>query len=192
MPFVAFLALAAAPPPERKLDLPAFLGECAAQEAALLAFFRDETKWKDPDHTPATLKYLQAARVLRPRSLAPVLARHIAYNPREAPTEKIRLPVDQRFPVYGVLRSIGVPAVPALLNQLKESDPEDRRSGQRTHNLLIYCLADLYDQGGSGAALARQRIGLEAEKANGQAKKWLLRALEHPALKPALPEDSGK
>jgi hypothetical protein len=68
VPFaVAFLAFAAAPLPERKMDLPTFLGEFEAQEQALRSFFRDETKWKDPDQKAATLKYLRAAQVMRAR-----------------------------------------------------------------------------------------------------------------------------
>jgi hypothetical protein len=71
------------------------------------------------------------------------------------------------------------------VNQLKESDPEDRLgSGAQEHVLIVHCLVEIYDQGGGGAELTRQRIELESRKATGQAKKFLLRALEHPRLKP--------
>src|SRR3712207_8671280 len=55
------------------------------------------------------------------------------------------LTVEENFPAYAVLLSIGAPAVPSLVGQLKVADLKERpESWKHEHILAIYCLIDIY------------------------------------------------
>jgi hypothetical protein len=77
-----------------------------------------------------------------------------------------------RFPVFDVLKAIGLPAVPALVRELKEADNSEQL-------LITRCLVEIYDQGSCEKQLARQRIELESKNANGVQKERLLKVLNH-------------
>lgn len=181
-----------------KMDIDTFLKQLNDQEHGLLSELENEKLWtdatpqivnnrieKDPSAQQKLLGYLRAAKAMRSVSLVPILARHITYSPYRGIPEKAELSVEQKFPAFVALQSIGIPAVSALLERLKAADPEDRLGeGQQTHNLAIFCLVGIYEQGGNGKELTRQRIESELEQTKGKARDFLLKALEHPALNP--------
>ena len=111
-------------------------------------------------------------------------------------------PFEERYPAAAALIAISMPAVPAILDQMRHLDlpplPEKkpsegvsseyvtavakRRPVQYRASLLVRCLVGIYDAGGHGTGMAKHRVQLEAEKATGKEKENLLRFLE---------EDSG-
>jgi hypothetical protein len=179
----ACLVLVPGRPPDTGITMNDFMREWEARERVVRSRLHEETLWSDPARKGDLLQCLQAAGALRAESLAPVLAAHLTYKPR-GDAEERRLTIEARFPVFAALTQIGVPAVPAVLDRLKSADREDRLgTGQQAHNLAVLCLIAIYDQGGYGRALARQRIELESQAATGREKDFLLRALEHPQLR---------
>jgi len=164
-------------------DIPDFNQEIIRKEKELTVVFKEEKSWKnDAAGRGRVLPALQAARPIKAKALAPLLASHLDYTPYD---DNLRLRErNDRYPVCPVLVDIGIPAVPALLEVLKRSDPADLdRGGLLTHNLAVSCLREIYEQGGFGPALARQRIELEMAKADPKEAKYLREALQHSQLK---------
>ncbi len=117
------------------------------------------------------LPYLHTARVMRAKSLAAVLVGHISHNPFPYREDSRIRTTEMVYPVYAVLKSIGFPAVPYLLAELKRTDPKDQA-------LLVYCLEAIYNQAGHGTELTEQRLRLELAKSEGEAKTRLKAALK--------------
>ncbi len=149
------------------------------QVKAFLAVFQDDAIWKDPKRVPELFKALRIAETLRAPSLAPVLAGHIAFDGGKEGGYRT---AEETFPVYAVLKHIGLPSVQPLLKELKSSDPRVD-DWKVKYSLILFCLANIYEQGGHGKALAEQRIRLEIKTARGKVKRLLERALKHPALR---------
>jgi hypothetical protein len=81
---------------------------------------------------------------------------------------------------------IGLPAVPALLDQLylhADDTPESREHRWRA----VYTLVEIYDEGGDGRRMTIERIKLFAESFGAPDKARILPALEHNSLKPPVP-----
>lgn len=87
-------------------------------------------------------------------------------------------------PIYAMLYTIGLPAVPHLLEQLRDT-PDDTDDG-RTHRVnIVNCLRQIYEQGGEGERMVVQRIKMYAEDYDAGMKKRILAGLDHlPNVKP--------
>jgi hypothetical protein len=146
------------------------------QEKALLAALTQKSLWTEKAW-PEIETHLQAAKATRSSRVASVLAKHITYTRfgmRDKP-----YPLETRFPVYATLKGIGMPSVPGLLSQLRAINPKESSNEQ---SLILYCLADIYEEGGKGRQIARHRIEIEV---NTDAKNagYLKHALENAWLK---------
>jgi hypothetical protein len=88
--------------------------------------------------------------------------------------------------VKSMVIHIGLPAVPALLSQLRYplSDTEDARIYRMS---LASCLVEIYNKGGDGRKMAVERIKMYAEGFRGEEKQRVLSALEYTVLKPSPP-----
>lgn len=160
-------------------------------ERAMYGRLDVDAYWNDVSNTKELSEHLKVIRRLRLKSLAPVLARHLAYSPfgPDDVQERIR-PVEVEYPVCPAVVAIGSPVVPSLIERLSIVDPEDRvGTGGVQHTLAVMCLIQIYSPGGFGKQLAKQQIELAAEKAAGPFKERLMRAAKHPMLDPkvALP-----
>ena len=201
--YFAPVTAAAAREQERVKRLSKVVEDYEKQVKKLVSELQDGAIWTDPRNYKKVHRLLETAKVLRAKELATVLSKHITYN--DGKHDMRDRPMEVRFPVYAVLKSIGIPSVQPLLRELKKTDPDvtwldklrkfgpgelDKQQkyelsihNQQKYNLILYCLADIYDQGGHGQALAKQRIRLEIKTAKGKARRLLERALKHPALR---------
>ena len=107
-------------------------------------------------------------------------------------------PLEERYPAAAALIAIGMPAVPVILDQMRQLDlpplPEKKASEEVSSeyvravakrgpvqcraSLMVRCLIEIYDAGGYGTGMAKHRVQLEAEKATGKEKENLVRFLE--------------
>ena len=157
--------------------------------------WKDAIYQKDKAKTNTLLKYVELASTLRCDGVEGILIKHITYTPFE--DMKIgKMPSEMEYPIYAALSHIGVKAVDPLVKLLKTANPDD--PGDRSSVLAIYCLIDIYDQGGQGEKMGngryafkpegigkkmtKQRLLLELEGATGKEKEYLEKALKHPAL----------
>ena len=157
--------------------------------------WKDAIYQKDKAKTVILLKYLSLASTLRCEGVEEILVKHITYSPYEREEEKRRT-IEKSNPIYAALSRIGIKAVDSLVKLLKTANPDD--PGDRSSVLAIYCLIDIYDQGGQGEKMGngryafkpegigkkmtKQRLLLELEGATGKEKEYLEKALKHPAL----------
>jgi len=169
------------------------------QEAETWLFkkLQQESLWSDPEGEVFLLECLTLAANIRAKSVAPIMAHNIQH-------------IDTRFrrfntrvmPCYYGLKVIGLDAVEPILAEIESFDatgppipgktPEDMLKNARAladradrvhkQRLLVYCLIEIYDVGGHGKVLARQRIHLQAEKATGQKQERLMEALKLEAF----------
>ena len=169
--------------------------------ASIMAKLSAPDTWKhayyqnDKAKTEILLKYLELNSNLRCEKVEEILIKHITYSPFEGQIIGLMLPEDQ-YPVYGTLCKIGIRSVNSLVKLLKTANPDNPRD--RSSVLAIYCLIDIYDQGGQGEKMGngryafkpegigkkmtKQRLLLELEGATGKEKEYLEKALKHPAL----------
>jgi hypothetical protein len=178
----------------------------AQAEKALLQALSDDAMWTEEAHKDELRAHLQAVRVLRPEGLVPALVAHIDYQPVYKAIDAFNPPYrpspKEQFPAATALAAIGLPAVAAILHEMRGLDGDPpvppmspmymdamRRRGRaiRRANRLAFCLRDIYDVGGNGAQVAYLRIQLEAEKTAGKERENLLKFLEHPAFLAPLP-----
>jgi len=151
---------------------------------AVLVKLQDEKLWTEGARTKELLQNLSAAKSMRTSLLAPVLARHIAYTPFDPPPISLTT-TEILHPAYGILVTTGLPAVQAILDQLKVTDYKEqiKEDGPRKHCLLVFSLIDIYNQGGRGSEMARRRIQLELDVTPEKGRDSLLEALKHSQLK---------
>lgn len=164
-----------------RIDMSVFLSAYERQIQLCCSKLAPPVGWKEPARL---LKYIYAVKTLRAAPAASLLAPRIACRPLgEDPKIPRALTTRQRFPVFAALEGIGMPAVPAILKELKTVAPKDARTGgKQARDLLVECLIAIFDQAGYGKELARTRIELEMKKATGREKGLLQKALEHPLL----------
>jgi len=146
----------------------------------------EKALWVNPKNKDKLLGYLKVASILRAKSLSPQLVSRIAYNPYPNREDKRKRALGEIYPVYGVLINIGAFAVPDLLAELRKTNPKNTGAEDRylKHVLLIFCIRDIYDQGGHGTALAKKRLELElAATKDKKAKANLQATLDHPIFK---------
>lgn len=150
----------------------------------IVAKLCDPSTWKnaiylkDKTKTETLLKYLELVSLLRCEDVEELLIRHITYSPFEGQQEKKIIPLERKYPAYGALCRIGITAVHPLIKTVKSG-----KTKETTRNLAILCLHNIYEQGGYGKQMTRQRLVLEIEKASDAEKKLLQKALQHPSLK---------
>lgn len=195
------IGLALAQPVTQEDGLVRLKKDLSAAKAEVTSKLKDDAIWLDPKKEEVLIEFLDRAAVLRPVELAPVLAQNVNFE-REFFFGQV--PRDLKFPAYNALKAIGTQAVIPILRELRSFDAEDyavktpedgikkvneilhlkhRAWKQHKQTMLVHCLIEIYDQGGFGKALARQRIELETEKVTGKEKERLLKALQHPAFK---------
>jgi len=172
-------------------DIPELKDKYSSAKKYLIQELGKAELWADRAQNGVLTKHLVVAEWLRTDSLAPVLAKNIAYRAELPLIGPIRRR-DQAFPAYAALRNIGLLAVKSIIVELKALDPNRKRSDKKAEhfsdpllirNLLVYCLVEIYDQGGHGRDLARQRIDLEIRNSIGTDKQRLINILDHPSLK---------
>jgi hypothetical protein len=174
-----------------------YVGEAAAR---LKARLDDEGLWADETRKEELAQCLEEAIAVKSKTLVPVLVKHVGYLPFYKPSdaEDLQMKPDSVYPVARVLSSIGLSSVQAILENMKAVDltpkakPVDpgqlrqylasTQEQQRRSVGLILALKRIYDVGGHGAEMARQRLQLEIGGATGQAKENLSRFKEHPIL----------
>lgn len=147
----------------------------------LASKLKSEKLWTDFELQKTLNTYLTAAKKNPTDKVIAVLIEHIDYDIYSygGIREKM-IALEKQYAVVGLLSEIGLPSVPALVDSLKTTDPEDKKNdGERKQWFAIICIRNIYDQGGFGVQLARQRIELEMKKANPKEKKYLERALKH-------------
>ncbi len=174
---------AAADGPKDKMILS---DQYAEQEKLLKQKLDDAELWKDAKRKDELLRCLKIAGALRAKSITPIIVARISYNPNTRRKEEKKRPLSLKHPVYGVLKCIGMPAVPHLLAELKATDPKKAgvEDSYLKHMLLTLCIQDIYEQGGHGRALAKKRLELELAKTKDKkAKANLQAALDHPIFK---------
>lgn len=156
------------------------LVEDAVEKA--LTRIQDDGIWRDASRQEELRDSLRLLGKLRVGLAAKVLAPHIDYSTDREDEEYRRPTVEERFPVSGVLKTIGLPAVPHLVSVLRESDPGAADLRQK-RILAIYCLIGIFGQAGPGPQLARLTLELEAEAVPESQRESVRDALEHPLLK---------
>jgi len=141
----------------------------------ILAPAAEVNVWSKTTRKQELADALSLAMKLRSKTVAPVLAQHIAYTPFQDHELSRPAPKEVQYPAYAVLKQTGLPAVQALLDQLKSTDYRENRkeNGRQKFMLLVLCIRDIYDEGGHGKALARRRIEIEIEKALDKDKNTL-------------------
>jgi hypothetical protein len=174
-----------------------------AMESVLVERLSEEGIWTDPARKSEILDALAAVRTLRTKAAVPFLLTHIDYRPAYSLKELAGLetsmkPLEARYPAFAALQDVGLPAVQGLLDEMKRIDPSppvptDPRElaiqkvlseeKKQRFRLLAFCLIGIYGEKNEGRELARVRIKLEAEKSSGQAREFLMKALDHPVLK---------
>jgi len=81
-------------------------------------------------------------------------------------------------PVFSMLVNVGLPSVPALLDQLLIVD--DNSKDSRNHReMVVRCIVEIYDKGGDGRRMTVERIKMYAEDNTPEMKKRILAALDH-------------
>ena len=78
-----------------------------------------------------------------------------------------------------------MPSVPLLLAELKKTGSKGGTEESRLKRvLLVFCIRDIYEQGGNGVVLAKKRLELELTKTKDKkARDNLQVALDHPIFK---------
>ncbi len=159
-----------------------FLKELAAQEEHLLLQLSKESLWTDPKLKAQLVESIDAAGKLWSARLIPLLAEHIAYEAIDENERPWRLiPLEKMYPCFAALQRVGIPAVPRLIELLKNTNP-DRESERQSNYLAILALRNIYREGGFGQKMAKQRLEFELTRAAAEEKKRLQKALQDPAL----------
>ena len=153
-------------------------------EETLAQAIKDPTLWKDSAQKDTLLEHLRLLGRLKTSSAIPTLIEHIDFHSAYGRPTTPLMKTEVLYPVVGALRQVGVAAIPQILETLKTTDPSDsKKSNQQRVSLLLYSLILIYDQGGEGEAMARERIQIEIKKAKTpQAEKLLRGLLGHPHL----------
>lgn len=160
------------------------VNEVKTKEAEIVEALQSRTLWEYETERDTLLGYIETVRQLRLSAAAPILAEHLTYGGLE-PFELHPLPIEKKFLVCPVLVAIGSPSVPYLIERLSIVDPDDELgTGARQHALAIWCLVEIYGPGDNGQKLAKLRIELAAEEAEGPFKERLLRAAKNFMLDP--------
>ncbi|MBY0526605.1 MAG: hypothetical protein K2R98_24630 [Gemmataceae bacterium] len=163
-----------------KDDPDVLVRELRKREQIVLTRLKEDATWNDANKVEL-VRMLQFVKDSRSGSFAPVLVKHLDYSPYTSLDRT--MPARIRYPAYGALEAIGLPAVQVLLDELKTVDPEEPKGrGRRLHNLIVYCLADIYNAGGYGRILAKQRIDLEIENTPEKDRALLKEAAKHSWL----------
>lgn len=152
------------------------------------ATWKDVTYQKDKAKTEILLKYLELASLLRSQIISPeypypvvsdvtpILVKNIAYSPFEG--QKVRdITIESQYPAYNTLCQIGIRTVGPLVNLLKTGNLDDK-----TQDLIIRCLVNIYEQGGFGKEMTKYRLQLEMGDSKDKEKELLEKALHHPQL----------
>jgi hypothetical protein len=164
--------------------LAAFPVIAADKEADLVAKFKQPKLWTDPAQQQTLNGYLDEVRKTPTNTLLNGLLEHIDYDIYSYPgvRQKMIAPAKQ-FPVVGILDAKGASAVPLLIDFLKKTDPDDKKgNGERRQGLAIIALQNIYEEGGFGRELARERLKLEIAKSKDKEKDFLQKALKHPFI----------
>lgn len=149
------------------------------KEAEIVEALQSRTLWEYETERDKLLGYIDTARQLRLSAAAPILAEHLAFGPT-GPFELHPTTIEMKFPVCPALVAIGTPSVPHLIQRLSIVDPDDQLgTGGRQHALAVWCLVEIYGPGDKGQKLAKLRIELAAEEAEGPFKERLLRAAKY-------------
>jgi hypothetical protein len=93
-------------------------------------------------------------------------------------------------PIASMLVQIGLPAVPALLDQLSQHT-DDTPEGREHRERAVRCMVEIYDEGGDGRRMTNERIKLYAEDWPPNARKQILSALDYTILQPSPPPVEG-
>ena len=168
-----------------KMEAGAFLIEVQKQQARLATIFQDAKLWEKAAKKRDLIDSLEASKLLPSVDLASNLVTRIDFRryPLDGFDPQKRLSLEETYPVYDALKCMGVCVVPALLRQLGKIDPENRIDEEDVqHNLLVNCLVAIYEQGGSGIVIARERLNLEIGPVAGTERDRLKVALAHPVL----------
>lgn len=159
---------------------------CAEQESLIKEKISDDTYWKDDARKNELLICLEKVTVLRLSSVAIILTPHIAYNPNPQRNNRTRLlPFEIMYPVYKALSSIGIPAVPSLIEEIKKNNQKNgTEESRQKHVLLVSCIRNIYKQGGFGVVLAQKRLQFELEECKNDIEKANLQfAIDLPIFK---------
>jgi hypothetical protein len=178
-----------------------------ASVGRMLSVLRDDSVWEDASRQKDVIAHVQALARLRAMAAVSILVKHIDYSPdnfQDVVVETHPRPTEVRFPVLAALRSIGLPAVQAILDEMKVTDPsppsvtdaDARKASEEGARLakiarrawkLPIALAMIYAQGEGGHAsqLVRARYEMELQKATPQQKAVLLKYNDSPAFRPA-------
>ena len=170
--------------------------EFAQKEKEILIKLQDEKTWMEPKNKDSLLSYLEMAKTIRSKAFVPILIPRLAYSPYSEENGKL-VSNEVRYPVMNTLKEIGLPAVSALLEVAKNTDPDDGTprgvfkdhdrkvdgKGYVRHWLAVYCLVQIYNQGGFGQDLAKQRIELELKRLPENQHGFLRQALESSPIR---------
>lgn len=161
---IALLVPMAPVPKVKAMEPSAFLKACRDQEAALVAFFSDESVWR-PERKAELLVRLQVVGVVRPKVIVPKLLAHLDYYDDTYEIRQ-RLPAPEwEYPVYGALKKYGAAIIPELIAYLKKTDPPaNERKARIEAYLSLLLLRELSDEKGVGKAMARARIQHELDQ----------------------------
>lgn len=160
----------------------------AQREADLIAKFKQPKLWTDRALEKTLAGYLDEAKKSYSDGLIDALIERIDHDIYSYPGVRTKvIAVEKQFPVVGVLSEIGPPCVPALIDVLKKVDPSDKKGDPGGRRMLcIVCLVKVYERGGFGVELAKERIRLEIGKSQGKEKLLLENALKHSFLEKAV------
>lgn len=134
--------------------------------------------WDDPSQANELEAILNAAGEMRMQGVERVMVDHIDYNPwLLVGRPEIRLRThEMRYPCLGALIKIGLPAIPALIDYVKENggDQDHDKQTELRLGLVFYAMNTIYSQGGFGEEMVRFRLTQEAKTLEGDEKLRLL------------------
>ena len=196
--FLVLAAWAAAATPNAG-DMGGFRAQYVATEKALIEKMSQKSLWEDSQRKAELADCLGLVAVMRSPRFIPVLLQHIDYRAMYGSADPARIhSPEELFPAAAALRRVGMPAVQPVLDEMKTLNPAPARPADpfkameeseqferqtRRSSVLIYCLGDIYADGGFGVPMARLRVQLEAEKVSGKEREFLLKALDHVAFR---------
>ncbi|MGH7145439.1 MAG: hypothetical protein ACRD22_13515 [Terriglobia bacterium] len=182
------LALAFLAPPARAAEARApepTVEQYDAQVAALLKKLSDDDLWTAPDRSAELAAVLAAAARVASLKLLPPLIKHIGYEAPPNPNYLGKRRPGQLNPALAVITRIGAPAIAALVEGIEHAPKTDNAAHlDADAGCMVLALYEIYNRGGYGVELTRERIILAlSATTDPQQKANLQAALDLPILK---------
>jgi hypothetical protein len=160
--------------PTSDLELENLTTELAKQRYRLTKLLEDEKLWTDPKRRTDLLACLKLAKLFPDPKMAPVLLKRISFCPDPAHDIPPFRTIEEVAPAFGVLVTIGLPAVAPPIERLKKIDSEDDNA-----RIMVLLVKRIYEKAGFGREMAIQRLDRELSRTNdAQEKANLVDAIE--------------